>query len=204
MVQKENPQAEILHRVQATVDRLEQEIAELRASSKEPPAASGEGLEDLRGSLQIMWRFFIEPAWQKIYELETLVSEAPDPNARRIYPGEDPGQFPEFPGKKLYPGEEPEEEEEQSVVIRGLPAGLSADEVKKIYVLRDLERLGGNKMKTARSLKMNIKTLYNNLQRWGLREGVEERRSPDAPTAGKLERAKEEGEGRAPGCSPEA
>jgi DNA-binding NtrC family response regulator len=38
---------------------------------------------------------------------------------------------------------------------------LSLDEVKRIHIARVLKENGGNKMRTARILKINVKTLYN-------------------------------------------
>ena len=38
---------------------------------------------------------------------------------------------------------------------------LTLDEVKKLHIARVLQKNGGNKMKSARQLKINVKTLYN-------------------------------------------
>src|SRR5690606_20341343 len=38
---------------------------------------------------------------------------------------------------------------------------LSLDEVKRLHIARVLRENGGNKMRTARILKINVKTLYN-------------------------------------------
>ena len=42
---------------------------------------------------------------------------------------------------------------------------LTLDEVKKIHIVNVLQANGGNKMKTARILGINVKTLYNLIQR---------------------------------------
>ena len=84
--------------------------------------------------------------------MASLVEEVQDPSVGRIISGEMPTV----------------DEARRPLVIRGFPPGLPLDDVKKIYVLREIEKCGGNKMKAARSLNMNIKTLYNNLKRWGI------------------------------------
>lgn len=94
-------------------------------------------LDDLESQWQIIWRFYIQPLWAKLYEV--LNVEPTDPKAHRLYPGET------IPGP-----------------------GHSLDEVKRHYVLTELRRLRGNKMKTARSLGVNVKTLYNMLRKWGI------------------------------------
>ncbi|MGQ9590129.1 MAG: sigma 54-interacting transcriptional regulator [Planctomycetota bacterium] len=47
---------------------------------------------------------------------------------------------------------------------------LSLDEVKRIHVARVLRENRGNKMRTARILKINVKTLYNLIRRLGIEE----------------------------------
>ena len=45
---------------------------------------------------------------------------------------------------------------------------LTLDEVKKLHVARVLKRNDGNKMKSARMLKINVKTLYNLIKNLGI------------------------------------
>ena len=45
---------------------------------------------------------------------------------------------------------------------------LTLDEVKKLHVARVLRQNEGNKMKTARMLKINVKTLYNLIKNLGV------------------------------------
>jgi DNA-binding NtrC family response regulator len=45
---------------------------------------------------------------------------------------------------------------------------LTLDEVKKLHIASVLQANGGNKMKTARILGINVKTLYNLIQRLGI------------------------------------
>ena len=45
---------------------------------------------------------------------------------------------------------------------------LTLDEVKKIHIANVLHRNNGNKMKTARMLKINVKTLYNLIKSLGV------------------------------------
>ncbi len=45
---------------------------------------------------------------------------------------------------------------------------LTLDEVKRIHIANVIRENGGNKMKTARSLKINVKTLYNLMKRLGI------------------------------------
>ena len=49
-----------------------------------------------------------------------------------------------------------------------VPMGLPMDEVERRYVMRTLERLGGNKARTAKVLGMSKKTLYRRLHDWGV------------------------------------
>lgn len=52
-----------------------------------------------------------------------------------------------------------------------VPLGIPLDEVQKTYVLRTLSHCGNNKTKTAKALGMSRKTLYDRLNRWGVRPG---------------------------------
>ncbi len=45
---------------------------------------------------------------------------------------------------------------------------LTLDEVKKIHIASVLKANGGNKMKTARILQINVKTLYNLIKNLGI------------------------------------
>jgi DNA-binding NtrC family response regulator len=47
---------------------------------------------------------------------------------------------------------------------------LSLDEIKRIHIANVLRQNDGNKMKTARILKINVKTLYNLIHRLEIRE----------------------------------
>lgn len=187
--------AELLHRALDRIDAVEEEVSRLRLEvsklRSKPEFASKDEHEDLKGSLQVIWGFFIEPAWSRIEELECLVKEPSDASSYRIYTGEEPDKFSEFPGEKVYPGEE---KEGRSVLVRGLPSGMTVEEVRKIYVLQELEFFEGNKTKTARSLGVDIKTLYNSLYRWGLM--TQANGGTDADTKRKLKGAAQEGKGR--------
>ena len=52
--------------------------------------------------------------------------------------------------------------------ILPLPMGLAMEEVERRYILRTLERLGGNKARTAQVLGISKKTLYRRLHDWGV------------------------------------
>ena len=45
---------------------------------------------------------------------------------------------------------------------------LTLDEVKKIHIASVLKANDGNKMKTARILRINVKTLYNLIKNLGI------------------------------------
>ena len=49
-----------------------------------------------------------------------------------------------------------------------LPPGLTLDEVERRYTLAEYKRLGGNKTRLAKSLKIGVKTLYRKLAAWGV------------------------------------
>ena len=49
-----------------------------------------------------------------------------------------------------------------------MPMGLAMEEVERRYILRTLERLGGNKARTAQVLGISKKTLYRRLHDWGV------------------------------------
>ena len=44
----------------------------------------------------------------------------------------------------------------------------SLDAVKRAHVLEVLRNHGGNKTRAASALGINVKTLYNNLEKWGI------------------------------------
>ncbi|MGC4114446.1 MAG: helix-turn-helix domain-containing protein [Myxococcales bacterium] len=47
-----------------------------------------------------------------------------------------------------------------------LSLGLPLSEVERSYILASLSRLGGNKARTAQSLEISEKTLYNRLREY--------------------------------------
>lgn len=60
--------------------------------------------------------------------------------------------------------EEKVEEEEQSISF----SELTLDELEKLHICRTLDHLGGNKTKTAKTLGITVKTLYNKLHSYGM------------------------------------
>ncbi len=75
------------------------------------------------------------------------------------------------PGRVIQPTELPEEvggrAPGRTATAAGFPPGLSMAEVEKRYILAELERLGGNKTRAARSLEIGLKTLYRKLESYG-------------------------------------
>jgi DNA-binding NtrC family response regulator len=49
---------------------------------------------------------------------------------------------------------------------------LTLDEVKRIHIAKVLRENGGNKMRTARTLKINVKTLYNLIRKLDIHDVV--------------------------------
>jgi len=91
---------------------------------------------------------------------------APPPRARRRGDVEDLVEFLEVPS----PGEPPPAPAVET------PAGAEADgaawptlaDVERAHIARALEAFHWNKMRTARALAINVKTLYNKIRAYGL------------------------------------
>lgn len=155
-----NSNDELNHEVtRDDIDHLSLELAKLR-----------EEHEDLKATFQIFWRYFIEPAWQKIYEHDDSISELqPEaPESKRLYPGEEVEEPLVVEAGHELPKESPERRWREMPFK--LAEGMTLEEIEKMYTLSELARHKGNKMATSRSLGLNIKTLYNKLNKWGVWE----------------------------------
>lgn len=105
--------------------------------------------EDLESQWSIIWRFYIGPLYEKFYEvLQALQDHEPEPIETRTFPGESLSCEP----------------------------GQTLEKIKELYTRSELDRLKGNKMQTARSLNINVKTLYNLLKTW--EEKAKKERNP--------------------------
>ncbi len=65
-----------------------------------------------------------------------------------------------------------------------VPLGATLDQVERRYILASLERHGGNKARTAASLGISEKTLYNKLRRYAAEARAREEEPPGRTRAG--------------------
>jgi DNA-binding NtrC family response regulator len=79
-------------------------------------------------------------------------------------------------GESLLPSEISRPGAERAAI--SLPLGVPLDEVEREYLLASLERLGGNKARTAAALGISEKTLYNKLHCYAAEEEAREAREP--------------------------
>lgn len=103
-------------------------------------------LEDLKGTVHILHRFYLEPLsarFDELKRLEGLLSQVQEAE--------------EFTRH---------EERLKSLPTVEVPVGQTAERVKCLYVMRELKRMDGNRTRAARSLELNVKTLYNLMNRW--------------------------------------
>lgn len=100
------------------------ELAKLRRDVKKLT----ELIEDVDGSLEIIWAVWIGPLYERMRRLEDHLEGATDLKLESVYTLED---------------------------------------AKKRHVTIVMERHSGNKMRVAKDLGVNVKTLYNMLTRWG-------------------------------------
>ena len=122
---------------------------------------------DLESQFHLIFRFFLEPLWDVIYELQARMEENPD---RVRTPGVATGATP-MPQRSTAPWQMSEKEATRPHV--SLPTGLTLERVKCLYALRELNRRRGNRMGTARALGINVKTLYNMMVSWEKEFGSE-------------------------------
>ena len=83
-------------------------------------------------------------------------------------------------GESLLPPEISRPGAERAAI--SVPLGVPLDEVEREYLLASLERLGGNKARTAAALGISEKTLYNKLHRYAAEEEAREAREPASGT----------------------
>ena len=48
------------------------------------------------------------------------------------------------------------------------PVGSSLNEVERVYIAKTLEKAGGNKTRTAKTLGIGLKTLYRKIEKYNI------------------------------------
>jgi hypothetical protein len=125
----------------------------------------------LEAQFHIIFKFFLDPLWEVIAELQERFEENPNPIRREQYmPQAAPGNS--TPAAPMTPPWVLSADEKRQKTME-VPIGLTLERVKCLYALREFARRRGNKMSTARALGINIKTLYHSFDRWGKLYGKE-------------------------------